>query len=106
MGFSHVYHKDGLSTALLSQGCIFAKGFHCENRGQEVHSEDRSNWWGPTCNYVLFMTSSNTVSDPAVVTTRESTRETDRTKKTDLTLHPMILPQHGSATAGRGFMVW
>ena len=36
MGFSHVYQKDGLSIALLSQVCIFAKGFHCENRGQDV----------------------------------------------------------------------
>lgn len=36
MGFSHVYQKDGPSITLLSQGCIFAKGFHCENSGQEV----------------------------------------------------------------------
>ena len=47
MECSHVYHPDGLNSALLSQGCVLENGFGCGNSGRNVHSKDRRGGEGP-----------------------------------------------------------
>lgn len=39
--FSHVYHSDGFSLTLLSQGCILENGSSCGNGGYNLNSEDK-----------------------------------------------------------------
>lgn len=41
MGFSHVYHPEGLNNILLSQGCTLENSTHCGKGGQKIHSKDQ-----------------------------------------------------------------
>lgn len=41
VGFSHMYHPDGLRDTLFSQGCILENGSSCGNSGRNVHAKDK-----------------------------------------------------------------
>lgn len=42
MGFSYIHHHDGLSSTLLSQGCVLGSGFHCGNGGRDRMNTPRT----------------------------------------------------------------
>lgn len=59
--FNHLYHPNGLSNTLRSQGCILGMSSHCGNSGQSVHSKDRKPTYQSVANLLLAENSDNPI---------------------------------------------